>query len=104
MSHFHQRRVDSLRLGEPPRQTPSANRIGAQPRYRVFVFLRAFRLNLKASTALHLMQQRMLRYRSFRDLDWPLLVITLIISALGVLQIYSATLDTKWQDAWWKQV
>ena len=44
------------------------------------------------------------RYRSFRDLDWPLLVITLMISGLGVLQIYSATLETKWQDAWWKQV
>jgi rod shape determining protein RodA len=44
------------------------------------------------------------RYRSFRDLDWPLLIITLVISALGVLQIYSATHDTKWRDAWWKQV
>ena len=46
----------------------------------------------------------MARYRSFRDLDWPLLVISLIISALGVLQIYSATRDTRWQDAWWKQL
>ncbi len=46
----------------------------------------------------------MARYRSFRDLDWPLMVITLIICALGVLQIYSATRDTRWQDAWWKQV
>ena len=46
----------------------------------------------------------MARYRSFRDLDWPLLIITLVISALGVLQIYSATHDTKWHDAWWKQV
>jgi rod shape determining protein RodA len=44
------------------------------------------------------------RYRSFRDLDWPLLIITLVISALGVLQIYSATHDTKWRDAWWKQM
>jgi rod shape determining protein RodA len=44
------------------------------------------------------------RYRSFRDLDWPLLIIALVISALGVLQIYSATHDTKWQDAWWKQM
>jgi rod shape determining protein RodA len=44
------------------------------------------------------------RYRSFRDLDWPLLIITLIVSALGVLQIYSATHGTKWQNAWWKQV
>jgi rod shape determining protein RodA len=46
----------------------------------------------------------MARYRSFRDLDWPLLIITLIICALGVLQIYSATLDTHWHDAWWKQI
>ena len=46
----------------------------------------------------------MARYRSFRDLDWPLMVITLIICALGVLQIYSATHDTRWHDAWWKQV
>ena len=46
----------------------------------------------------------MARYRSFRDLDWPLLIIALIICALGVLQIYSATHDTKWHDAWWKQV
>jgi rod shape determining protein RodA len=43
-------------------------------------------------------------YRSVRDLDWPLLLITLAICAVGVLQIYSATLDTKWSDAWWKQM
>ena len=46
----------------------------------------------------------MARYRSFRDLDWPLLIISLIICALGVLQIYSATHDTKWHSAWWKQI
>jgi len=46
----------------------------------------------------------MARYRSFRDLDWSLLLITLIICALGVLQIYSATHDTRWHDAWWKQL
>ena len=44
------------------------------------------------------------QYRSVRDLDWTLLAITLVICALGVVQIYSATLDTKWQDAWWKQI
>jgi rod shape determining protein RodA len=43
-------------------------------------------------------------YRSIRDLDWPLLAVTLGICALGVLQIYSATLGTHWQDAWWKQI
>jgi rod shape determining protein RodA len=43
-------------------------------------------------------------YRSFRDLDWPLIGVALAICALGVLQIYSATAGTKWQDAWWKQI
>jgi rod shape determining protein RodA len=43
-------------------------------------------------------------YRSIRDLDWPLLIVTLALCVLGVLQIYSATLATKWQDAWWKQI
>jgi rod shape determining protein RodA len=46
----------------------------------------------------------MARYRSFRDFDWPLLAVALVICALGVLQIYSATHDTRWQDAWWKQI
>ena len=46
----------------------------------------------------------MARYRSFRDFDWPLLTVALVICALGVLQIYSATHDTRWQDAWWKQI
>jgi len=46
----------------------------------------------------------MARYRSFRDFDWPLLAVALIICALGVLQIYSATHDTRWGDAWWKQI
>ncbi len=44
------------------------------------------------------------RYRSIRDLDWFLLAITLAIGALGVIQIYSATHGTKFQDAWWKQI
>ena len=43
-------------------------------------------------------------YRSFRDLDWPLLIVTLALCTLGVLQIYSATQATKWADAWWKQI
>ena len=46
----------------------------------------------------------MARYLSRRDMDWPLLLITLLICAVGVLQIYSATRDTIWQDAWWKQI
>ncbi|HEX5430767.1 MAG TPA: rod shape-determining protein RodA [Bryobacteraceae bacterium] len=43
-------------------------------------------------------------YRSFRDFDWPLLSIALIICGLGVLQIYSATHGTRLSDAWWKQI
>jgi rod shape determining protein RodA len=46
----------------------------------------------------------MASYRSIRDLDWPLAAVTLCLSVLGVLQIYSATYGTKWQDAWWKQI
>lgn len=46
----------------------------------------------------------MFSYRSLRDLDWGLLVITLTICALGVLQIFSAAHGTSWRDAWWKQM
>ena len=43
-------------------------------------------------------------HRILRGIDWYLLTLTLIVSALGILQIYSATHGTKWQDAWWKQI
>ena len=43
-------------------------------------------------------------YRSVRDLDWPLLIISMIICGFGVVQIFSATRDSIWQDAWWKQI
>lgn len=43
-------------------------------------------------------------YRTVRDLDWSLLIVSLALCALGTLQIYSATLSTKWGDAWWKQI
>ncbi len=43
-------------------------------------------------------------YHSIRDLDWPLVIVTLALCTLGVLQIYSATDGTHWQDAWWKQI
>jgi rod shape determining protein RodA len=46
----------------------------------------------------------MARYLSIRDIDWTLLLITLLICAVGVLQIYSATIDTGFHSAWWKQV
>ena len=40
--------------------------------------------------------------RWFRDFDWPLLAITLVICGLGVLQIYSATIE-RFQGSWYKQ-
>lgn len=43
-------------------------------------------------------------YRSIRDFDWALLIVTLALCTLGVLQIYSATIGTRWHDAWWKQI
>lgn len=45
------------------------------------------------------------RYRSFRDIDWTLLVIVLAICAVGVLQIYSVTKDdSKLEELWWRQL
>jgi rod shape determining protein RodA len=44
------------------------------------------------------------RYRSFRDFDWPLIAITLTLCGLGIIQIYSATHGTIFEDAWWKQI
>ncbi|MFB3827351.1 MAG: rod shape-determining protein RodA [Bryobacteraceae bacterium] len=46
----------------------------------------------------------MARGISARDVDWTLVIITLVICSLGVLQIYSATRGTVWADAWWKQI
>jgi len=40
---------------------------------------------------------------SLRDSDWGMLIAALLICAIGILQIYSATHDTVWQGAWWKQ-
>jgi rod shape determining protein RodA len=45
-----------------------------------------------------------MRHLSLRDIDWPLTLIALLICAVGVLQIFSATRDTTWADAWWKQI
>jgi rod shape determining protein RodA len=39
-----------------------------------------------------------------RDIDWTLLIIVLLICAVGILQIYSATLGTESHSAWWKQI
>lgn len=46
----------------------------------------------------------MSRYISFRDFDWVLLFFVLIICALGVVEIYSATFGTKFAGAHVKQV
>jgi rod shape determining protein RodA len=45
----------------------------------------------------------MSRYLSLRDIDWWLLLITMVICVVGVVQIYSATLDTSSRSDWWKQ-
>ena len=39
-----------------------------------------------------------------RDFDWPMMLIVLIVSGIGVVQIFSATRGTAFQDAWWKQI
>ena len=41
---------------------------------------------------------------SIRDLDWTLLGFVLAIATLGVLQIYSATRETRWQGAHLRQI
>jgi rod shape determining protein RodA len=41
----------------------------------------------------------MARYVRFRDFDWVLLIFVLLICALGVVEIYSATRNTKFDDA-----
>jgi rod shape determining protein RodA len=46
----------------------------------------------------------MLRRIGARDIDWTLLLIVLLICAVGVLQIYSATLGTDAHSAWWRQI
>ncbi len=46
----------------------------------------------------------MTRYFSARDLDWTLLGFVLAICTLGILQIYSATRNTVWYGAHYKQV
>lgn len=46
----------------------------------------------------------MIRYLSARDLDWTLLLITLALCAIGILQIFSATLDSPFHNAWWHQI
>jgi rod shape determining protein RodA len=46
----------------------------------------------------------MLQTTGLKDFDWTMLFIVLVICGLGVLQIFSATLDTGFQGSWWKQM
>jgi len=46
----------------------------------------------------------MAHYRSLRDANWTLMAVALVISGLGVVQIYSATNNRDWSDAWWRQI
>ncbi len=43
-------------------------------------------------------------FRSLRELDWLLILIALALCALGVLQIFSATHETKFMNVWWRQI
>src|SRR5271165_2933018 len=46
----------------------------------------------------------MRRFLSFRDFDWTLLFMVLVLSAVSVLEIYSATLHTKYVGFHTKQL
>src|SRR4029077_15722486 len=46
----------------------------------------------------------MSRYVSYRDFDWLLLMFVLIICGLGVMEIHSATMHTKFAGAHLRQV
>ena len=46
----------------------------------------------------------MAKYLSPRDIDWTVLLIVMMICGVGVLQIFSATRDTDYTSAWWKQI
>src|ERR1041385_5727141 len=46
----------------------------------------------------------MSRYVSFRDFDWLLLLFILLICGMGVMEIHSATMHTKFAGAHIKQI
>ena len=46
----------------------------------------------------------MRRIASFRDFDWPLLGVVLLLCTISVLEIYSATLHTKYTGFHTKQM
>jgi rod shape determining protein RodA len=41
--------------------------------------------------------------RTLRNVDWTLLILTMILCGIGILQIYSATQTSGEADRWWKQ-
>ena len=47
---------------------------------------------------------RIIDLRWLRDLDWLMMLIALALCGLGVLQIYSATHETKFLNIWWRQI
>ncbi len=44
-----------------------------------------------------------LNVRGLRDLDWVIVTLAVVIAALGMIQIYTATHETRWYNAWWRQ-
>ena len=46
----------------------------------------------------------MFQFKGIRDFDWAMFLLVLAICAVGVLQIFSATHSTVFQDGWWKQI
>jgi rod shape determining protein RodA len=44
------------------------------------------------------------QFAGFKDFDWTMFFVVMVICGLGVLQIFSATHDTVWQGSWWKQM
>lgn len=42
--------------------------------------------------------------RTLRDLDWLMMMLVLALCALGVLQVFSATQESKFENVWWRQV
>ncbi len=57
-----------------------------------------------AGTAMAGRRRALSRYVHFRDFDWVLLIFVLIICLLGVSEIYSATLHTKFEGMHIRQV
>ncbi len=43
-------------------------------------------------------------YRSIRDFDWGLLLLSLLLCSVGLLQIFSAGQGNKFRNMWWKQM